>query len=320
MQWIECRVHTTHAAHELIAQLFITHGANGTVLEDSRGKDFTPEPWTDIIGKPKTEHLPTDGVVVKAYFPDDGTLEATLSAVKKDLVQLEATTNQPVAQTEILLTTVHEEDWAEAWKAYYKPVQVSETMSIVRTWESYEKRREDEHVITMDPGMAFGTGTHETTLLCLQALEHIVNDGDTVIDVGTGSGILSIAAAKLGAKAVHAVDLDPLAVQVAKENSEANNVSERITIEQRDLLSESSNEQKADIVVANLLAHLVIALAPDIHRHLKVGGKLVVSGIIKQKEQEVIDVLKQENFQIDDVLEQKDWVAIRCRLTEVGGE
>lgn len=168
--------------------------------------------------------------------------------------------------------------------------------------------------------MAFGTGTHETTLLCLQALEHIVNDGDTVIDVGTGSGILSIAAAKLGAKAVHAVDLDPLAVQVAKENSEANNVSERITIEQRDLLSESSNEQKADIVVANLLAHLVIALAPDIHRHLKVGGKLVVSGIIKQKEQEVIDVLKQENFQIDDVLEQKDWVAIRCRLTEVGGE
>lgn len=132
MQWIECRVHTTHAAHELIAQLFITHGANGTVLEDSRGKDFTPEPWTDIIGKPKTEHLPTDGVVVKAYFPDDGTLEATLSAVKKDLVQLEATTNQPVAQTEILLTTVHEEDWAEAWKAYYKPVQVSETMSIVR--------------------------------------------------------------------------------------------------------------------------------------------------------------------------------------------
>lgn len=205
--------------------------------------------------------------------------------------------------------TVKEEDWATAWKAYFKPIRVGKNFLIKPSWEDIQPNPEDL-VLELDPGMAFGTGTHATTTLCLELLEDIVKPGMKVFDLGTGSGILAIAAAKLGAE-VEAVDLDPVAVRVAQENIDLNHVSEQVSVKHGDLGSVLKGQ--ADLVVANIIADVILLLLPDLKRILKPEGEFIASGIIESRSEDVENGMREAGLEVIDKKEDAMWVALRAR-------
>ncbi|NLK72188.1 MAG: 50S ribosomal protein L11 methyltransferase [Clostridiales bacterium] len=205
-----------------------------------------------------------------------------------------------------------EKDWSEVWKAYFKPIKITNRIVIKPEWENYEPSSDKEIIIEIDPGMAFGTGTHETTSMCIELLEKYLKDDMDVLDVGCGSGILSIAAAKLGAKNVTGVDIDLDAVSVSKENAEKNGLSDKIHIIHGDLTKDI--DIKADIAVANILADIVIFLSDCIEKNLKGEKIFIASGIIREKERSVIDALVDHNFKILQVLQKGEWSAIAAQL------
>ncbi|QQK79676.1 50S ribosomal protein L11 methyltransferase [Salicibibacter cibi] len=303
MNWTEYRIHTTHEAADAVSHMLAEQGSNGTVVEDAKDRNERPK-RPDEIGQPSVGHLPLEGVVLKAYFPESAQKD---EEIRKALVELQQRSGLDMEHMTIDTEIVKEEDWEEAWKAYYKPIRVSPNLIITPSWENAERETGDV-VVELDPGMAFGTGAHATTILCLQALERIVNEGNRVIDIGTGSGVLSIASAKFGATSVFAYDSDELAVNVAKENVAINQVEEKVTVKQSDLFSETA--AKGEIIVANLLADIIIRMAPDVKPHLSPGGYLLVSGIIENKKDDVRKALENEGFQVSEMLEQEDWVAI----------
>ena len=244
--------------------------------------------------------------MIKAYLPINSFITETIDSIKQEITDL-ATFDIDIGHNQVTTSEVDEEDWATAWKKYYHPVKISETFTIVPTWEDYERVSSDELIIELDPGMAFGTGTHPTTVMCIQALERTVQKGDDVVDVGTGSGVLSIAAALLGAKNVTALDLDEVAVESAKQNVELNHVSEIVDVIKGDLLH--GVESQADVVVANILAEVIIRFTDDAARIVKRGGYFITSGIIQQKKQEVKDAILSAGFSIEETLVMEDWVA-----------
>ena len=211
-----------------------------------------------------------------------------------------------VGRGEVLVEKTHEEDWANNWKKYYKPSKVGEKIVVKPIWEDYEKK-DDELVVELDPGMAFGTGDHETTRMCIQALEKYVEKDSTVFDVGTGSGILAIAAAKLGAKKAVGVDLDPVAVESAKENVSYNNL-DNIEVLYGNLVEVI--EGKADIVVANIIAEIICILIDDVKRVLKQGGMFITSGIIHERVKMVTDKLEESGFEVIKVNKDGEWNCI----------
>ena len=179
------------------------------------------------------------------------------------------------------------------------------------TWEDYTPVHTDELIIELDPGMAFGTGTHPTTVLCIQALERIVKKGDMVIDVGTGSGVLSIAAAMLGAKSVLALDLDEVAVRSAKLNIKLNKVHEKTSVRQNNLLN--GIEEQAEVIVANILAEVIVRFTDDVYRLLQKDGYFIASGIILQKKEEVKDAIIASGLEIIETVQMEDWVSITAQ-------
>lgn len=187
-------------------------------------------------------------------------------------------------------------------------------MTIVPSWEKYEAQHEDEKIITLDPGMAFGTGTHPTTNLTLQALETVLRGGETVLDVGTGSGVLSIASSLYGAKDIYAYDLDEVAVRSAQENVDLNANTENIHVSANDLLV--GVEQEADVIVANILADIIVLMIEDAWRLLKPDGTLIVSGIIEDKKDMVLEEMYTQGFEVDRIFQQKDWFAIILKKPE----
>ena len=214
---------------------------------------------------------------------------------------------------------VYDEDWADEWKKYFKPIRVSDRLTIKPTWEEYSPTPE-ELVIELDPGMAFGTGTHETTTLCLQTLERVIRGGEEIIDVGTGSGILAIAAIKLGAKHVLALDLDQVAVTVANENVALNGLENSITVRKSDLLKVIESEDKSlgitlpvQIVVANILAEVIILFCDDVFNALQAGGTYIASGIIAAKEDLVEEAMTEAGLTVIDKYYDQNWVAIVAR-------
>jgi ribosomal protein L11 methyltransferase len=207
---------------------------------------------------------------------------------------------------------VDDEDWKDNWKEYFKPAKVTDRIVIKPTWEEYDSQ-ENELVIEIDPGMAFGTGTHPTTSLCIRLLEkYIEPEKDTVLDVGCGSGILSIAAALLGAEDILAVDIDPIAVEVSKENIDLNGLTSKIQVKEGDLTK--GLNVKADIVVANLMADLVIMLSKDVARHLKGKSIYISSGILIEKQEQVAAAIRECGFHIVEILEEGEWCAIAAQL------
>ena len=203
---------------------------------------------------------------------------------------------------------VREEDWADSWKQYYKPIKTGKRLVIVPVWETYEAE-DGEITVLMDPGMAFGTGTHETTRLCAGFVEEYTKPGCAVLDVGCGSGILAIAAAKLGAGKCFACDIDPVAVRVAKENAALNH-TDNVKCEVSDLLKQAEKTPGGyDLVVANIVADIIIRLAPDVGDYLAPGGTFVVSGIIAERAEEVLAVLRANGYAVVDEHFENGWYA-----------
>ncbi|CAM5793779.1 50S ribosomal protein L11 methyltransferase [Brevibacillus borstelensis] len=236
MKWSEVSIHTTAEAVDAVSNLLYEMGANGVVIEDP---EVLHRDWDTPFGEIyqlSPDDFPAEGVFVKAYLAaDSSTLGDMLSELKQQLDELTGY-GLDIGKGTIAVNDVHEDEWAHAWKKYYKPVHVSDRMTIKPVWEEYQQKSPDEVIIEMDPGMAFGTGTHPTTILCLRALEKYLQPGDRVFDVGTGTAILSIAAVKLGAEHVLAMDLDEVAVRSAQANTELNGVDEKITVRQNNLL------------------------------------------------------------------------------------
>ncbi len=306
LKWSEISIHTTQEAVEPVCNILHEAGASGVVIEDP--DDLVKEYDTTFgeIYQLSPNDYPEEGVILKAYLPVNSFLHETVDEIKEAINGL-LLYGIDIGLNKVAISEVNEEEWATAWKKYYKPVKISDLITITPTWEEYEKQSAAEQIIELDPGMAFGTGTHPTTVLCIKAIEKKINRHDHVIDVGTGTGVLSIAAAKLGAKKVLALDLDEVAVKSAILNVKLNKVQDVIQVRQNNLLEQVDGP--VDLVVANILAEVIVRFVQDAARVLKLGGTFITSGIIKGKKNEVQEALTSEGFLIEDTLEQEDWVA-----------
>jgi ribosomal protein L11 methyltransferase len=312
MKWTEVCIKTTEEAYDAVSEMLNSIGAGGVVIEDpneirrqieSPGSlDYADPEFMDSLG---TE------VTVKAYFNQELSPEelAVLIQEKLKFISQFLDTGRGYQGS----NQVDDEDWATAWKKYYKPFHISDSVVIKPSWEEYEKQT-GELVIEMDPGMAFGTGTHETTRLCSQLLEKYVKKEDTVIDVGCGTGILSIIAVKLGASHAEAIDIDEVAARVSKENCAINGVIDRITV-RKGVLADLE-PQKADIVVANIIADVVIGLSGLMPSYLKKDGVLLTSGIIRERRDDVVKAYTGLGFDLLEILEMGEWVAIAFKCPD----
>lgn len=307
MKWSELSIHTTNEAIESISNILHEAGASGVVIEDS--EDLTKD-REDVFGEIYSldpEDFPAEGVILKAYLPVNSFLGEAVEGIKLAINNL-AEFNINVGRNVVTISEVNEEDWATSWKKYYHPVKISKRFTIVPTWETYHPVSSDELIIELDPGMAFGTGTHPTTVMSLQALEKHVERDNTVIDVGTGSGVLAIGAALLEAASVRALDLDEIAVKAAGLNVKLNKVQDRVDVFHGNLLDAIDNP--ADVVVANILAEIIMSFTNDAFQAVKPGGIYITSGIIAQKKNDVKQALETSGFAIEDIMMMEDWVTI----------
>lgn len=305
MKWAEVSITTSHEATEFIAEIFHDLGASGVVIEDPElVNSYIRSGQWDYTDIPEAEN--TEVVTVKAYLPVDDELDEKLRSFEREVNAL-SSHNVDKGPGAISCSEIQDEDWAENWKQYFHTEKVGDIIVIKPTWEDYEASPDDV-VIELDPGEAFGTGTHPTTAMCIRELETLVKGGMTVFDVGTGSGILSIAAARLGAAKITAVDYDSTALKVAKENIEQNHVADVITLGQSDILKQV--EGKADLVIANIIADIIIRLFDELEAHLNPGGSLLASGIIADRIGDVTEAALAHGFTIDKVVETGGWAAM----------
>ncbi|MFF2456661.1 50S ribosomal protein L11 methyltransferase [Peribacillus simplex] len=313
MKWSEFAIQTTNEAVEPVSNILHEAGASGVVIEDPLELVKERENVFGEIYHLNPDDYPNEGVVIKAYLPVNSFLGDTIDAIKESINNL-LLFDIDLGKNVVSISEVNEEEWATAWKKYYNPVKISERFTIVPTWEDYTPVSSDELIIELDPGMAFGTGTHPTTVMCIQALERTVQPGDLVVDVGTGSGVLSIAAALLDAKRIQSLDLDEVAVQSAKQNVELNKVQDKVSVSQGNLL-DGVNEQ-ADIVVANILAEVIMRFTDDVAKVVKPGGYFIASGIIQTKKQDVKEAIIASGFTVEETILMEDWVAIIAKRND----
>ena len=305
MKWIETKIVFDHPdkdlAVDLISDVFYDFGLQGVVVEDPR---IEPEEgWSeDIIGRP-------DHYTVTGYFPDDNRIEKRCKILEEKLQQFKEKLDLIY---KVNYRELDEEDWAHSWKAYFWPQKIGRNMVVKPTWRDY-RAESDEVVIELDPGMAFGTGTHPTTTMCISMIEKYLEKNDLFLDIGTGSGILMIAAAKLGADNVCGVDNDQTAVEIAAENLKLNGLkAQRMRVICGDLVE--GIREKYDIVAANILSQVILDLLKDIGRVLKSGGVFICSGIVDKNEKQVVASMKNIGFEILEISSQDEWVAIAGRL------
>lgn len=311
MRWARISVVTTHEGADLIANILMELGAAGTEIDDpSLVNEYIDAGLWDYTDLPRAEDRET--VTVRAYLPEDARLESSLLALAERIAALRHAGAALGAGT-ISHSFVVDEDWAETWKAYIHTEKIGERIVVRPTWEEYTPSA-DEIVIELDPGAAFGTGAHATTAMCLRWLEHLVSPGMRVYDVGCGSGILAVAAAKLGAGEVIAMDYDPVAVSVAEENIRQNNVHNVVACES-DLLSACEGAAPAELITANIIADVIIRLFAQLDRHLAPGGTLLASGIIDDRIADVEHAAAEHGFTVLDMTCEKEWAAMIIRRT-----
>lgn len=308
--WIEIRVITKSEALEPVSGIFYGLDCKGVAIEDPNDileREQGPLTW-DFADINVLEHK-GEVAVVKAYFSEEDNIEEVLEYVNgkmRELKEMGIDTGLAKVESE----TMHEEDWANNWKKYYKSTKIGERIVVKPIWEEYDAK-ENELVLELDPGMAFGTGTHETTRMCIQALDKYVKEDSTIFDVGCGSGILAIAAAKLGAKKAIGVDLDPVAVESANENVGLNNLN-NIEILYGNLVEVIDG--KADIVVANIIAEVICILTEDVKRVLKKDGYFITSGIIHDRVDMVTKKLEEVGFEVLEINKDGEWNCIVAKL------
>jgi ribosomal protein L11 methyltransferase len=306
LKWSEISIHTTNEAVEPISNILHEAGASGVVIEDPLELVKEREDQFGEIYQLNPQDYPEEGVIVKAYLAVNSFLGETVDEIKEAVNNL-ILFNIDIGKNSVSVSEVNEEEWATAWKKYYHPVKISERFTVVPTWEEYTPVSSDELIIELDPGMAFGTGTHPTTVMSIQGLERFVKSDDVVIDVGTGSGVLSIASAMLGAKKVTALDLDEVAVESAKMNIKLNKVHSVVDVFQNNLLE--GIQEKADVIVANILAEVIVRFTDAAAQCLKPGGYFITAGIIQQKKDEVKESIESAGFQIEETVQMEDWVS-----------
>ena len=315
MDWIELTVHTTTQGAEIVSDALMLSGATGTMVEDRADIPDPDKPngYWEIIDPKLIESLPED-VQVHAWFEPDATFQERLQALRSQLdMNRRLAPEVDLGTLAIDTVNVKDEDWSEVWKQFYKPFRAGRSLVVKPTWEPYDAKPGDR-VIEIDPGMAFGSGTHETTGMCLELLEEAVHGGERVIDVGTGSGILAIGAALLGAKDVLAIDIDPTAVKVARENVAHNHLEQTITTLEGNLLEKV--DAQCEVCVANIIADVICMFAAPLNDHIVPGGLFICSGIIKEREQDVTDALLAANYSILEIRRKGEWVAMISRRHE----
>ncbi|MFY0942971.1 50S ribosomal protein L11 methyltransferase [Clostridioides difficile] len=310
--WIEVTIKTTTEAVEPITNILYEQGAGGAVIEDP--KDFLFQKkneldW-DYVEEEVFKKNEEDDVLIKTYVSEEKNVMEFVEIIKQKVLGLKDF-GIDIGEGSVSLDQVNEADWANAWKAYYKPTKVGQRVVVKPTWEDYAMQ-EGDLIIELDPGMAFGTGTHETTSMCIRELEKYVNKDSKVFDIGCGSGILAIAAAKLGAKEVVAVDLDEVAVKVAKENILENKVEKSVSVMHGNLTDVIKD--KADVIVANIIADIIKILAKDVQNFMKEDAIFISSGIILDKVEEVKESLIENGFEIVEVQKLGEWSAIVSKL------
>ena len=305
MQWTDIEI-TVPQAYAGTAEAIATMVANGGIyIEDY--SDLEQQAWeiahVDLIEQELLDK-PRDVVKVHMYLAPDENPAEVLPLFKE---RLEASG----IPYELATNGVEQEDWQNAWKKYYHAMDIGKRLAIVPGWEQYDT---DRTAITMDPGMAFGTGTHETTALCLEVLDERVRGGERVLDIGTGSGILAIAALKLGAAAAEGVDIDPMCVRTAGENAARNGVEDRLPV----LVGAPSDTASGvyDLITANIVAAAILSLAPHVPALLAPGAVFIASGIIDTRKEEVLAGLRAAGLEPFDVREKRGWVCIVCRKQE----
>jgi len=301
VEWSEIRVSTEEPCAEVIAGLFHEWGAGGVIIEDPYAiRQHIAEGNWELHGF-EQDYLERSSIVIRAFYPAPYTL------TPKQIDNLKSIAGK-TCHIEVL--TVQDEDWASNWKAYYHPTRVGRRLVVKPTWETYTPQAEDL-VIELDPGMAFGTGTHITTRQCLELMEMTLVPGQRVLDIGTGSGILAIAAAKLGAGEVKAIDIDPVAVDTARQNVRQNGVESRVSVEQRDLAEFSTPE--ADLVTANLTGPVLCQLIERLISLTRPGGRMILSGIGLEQWPQLHTVMAEKGLVVETTDRDEDWVAVQAR-------
>lgn len=299
MRWAEISLTVPPASTEPVSAVLTEAGCAGVLVDDPNA--LSSDPWAENRPAPRTRR----DAVVKGYLPVDDRLEGALEVIQAGLQILREAELDP--GDGITLRHVDDETWADAWKSFFKPLRVGRRFVVKPSWEGWDAGPEDL-VLELDPGMAFGSGAHATTRLCLQLLEDHVRPGERVLDWGTGSGILAVGAALLGAGEILAVDLDPVAVRTAAENVERNGRTEQIRVEVASIEAVPA-EPPFDRVIANILPDPIIAGASDIARRLVPGGQALVSGIIEGRAAEVIAALEQAGLELRETAAEEDWRA-----------
>jgi len=317
MNWTEVNIYTTTEGIDPVCGCLLGIGVTGFAIRDS--KDFE-EFLNDKTGN--WDYIDDDlmnlrdcETCVTVYLPDDSQGADMLSALRSEMSALaERDENKAFGRLAAELANVREEDWANNWKQYFKPLTVGEKLVVKPSWEEYDKN-DNRTVLEIDPASSFGTGQHNTTQLCLELIEKNLRTDDRVLDLGCGSGILSIAAILLGADNVTAVDISQNSVETAKENASKNSIpAENYRAYCGDIISDNALVEKIgggfDLIAANIVADVLIAMSPLFERFVKKGGKLILSGIITERADEVIEAVKSKGYTLVELREKDGWAAV----------
>ena len=322
MEWIEVFVATSQMGLEPVEGVLYQCGLNGLMIHDEVDfAEFLENPnreW-DYVADELVEEKQEQTTGITFFLRDNLYGREQLSQIKSALQSVKETEKElDLGSLEVTMKNVAEEDWANNWKKYFKPFPVGDKIMIKPSWEELPAQT-DKIILKIDPGHIFGTGTHETTQLCMELIEKYVKKDDMVLDIGCGSGILSIASLLLDAKEAEAVDIDPNAIQIAYENSDRNDIDRnRYHVKAGNILEDkelqaSYSGKKYDLVAANIVADVIIALTKQVPDYIKDGGIFLCSGIITERKEDVLEALKAANFAVLDIKEKTSWVAIATR-------